>query len=110
MEYTKLDDKFKNRSISVGTLNNAHLLETFMEFILETYPEKADELIKEYNIPEDKTFEKFAEENHLLTAELVNEDIYYFLNDVAPEGCYFGSLEGDGADIGFWEILEEEDM
>ena len=29
------------------------------------------------------------------------------LNEYAPEGMYFGTLEGDGADFGWWYIESE---
>jgi hypothetical protein len=29
-------------------------------------------------------------------------DLFDALNDVAPDGTYFGAHEGDGADFGFW--------
>lgn len=37
----------------------------------------------------------------------LNEDIWDAMNDIAPEGCYFGATEGDGCDYGFWESRPE---
>ena len=31
------------------------------------------------------------------------------MDAIAPLGCYFGSSEGDGACIGFWEIETDEE-
>ena len=39
----------------------------------------------------------------------LNEDIYAAMEEIAPEGYYFGSSEGDGACIGYWPIEEECD-
>lgn len=37
------------------------------------------------------------------------EALFDALNDVAPEGCYFGASEDDGSDYGFWQVQEDED-
>jgi hypothetical protein len=30
------------------------------------------------------------------------DELYDALEAAAPEGCYFGAIEGDGSDFGFW--------
>jgi len=35
------------------------------------------------------------------------EDLFDLLNKLAPEGCYFGAHEGDGALFGFWKTEEQ---
>jgi hypothetical protein len=41
---------------------------------------------------------------------ILNEDIWDYMNSIAPEGMYFGASEGDGSDYGYWfseEYIEE---
>ena len=40
----------------------------------------------------------------------LNEDIYDFFNEIAPEGYYFGNTEGDGACFGFFETKDESEF
>jgi len=35
------------------------------------------------------------------------EDLWNAMDDIAPEGCYFGASEGDGTDYGFWRTSED---
>jgi len=41
-----------------------------------------------------------------IASEIVNE-LQDALNEYAPDGMYFGTLEGDGADFGWWYIESE---
>lgn len=41
-----------------------------------------------------------------MASEIVNE-LMDALSEYAPEGMYFGTLEGDGADFGWWHIGRE---
>ncbi len=34
----------------------------------------------------------------------VNEKIWDVMQELAPEGCYFGAHPGDGADFGYWSL------
>lgn len=37
----------------------------------------------------------------------LNEELWDVLNSYAPDGYYFGSIEGDASDYGYWKIEEE---
>jgi len=37
------------------------------------------------------------------------EEMFDLLNDIAPEGYYFGAIEGDGSDFGYWAVESTED-
>ncbi len=87
-------------SVSSGTLRNEDLLEAF-----------ADELERLFGGEQPLAVEArdaIAALNNTATAddeidagEVINE-LIDALNEYAPPHTYFGALEGDGADFGFW--------
>ena len=38
---------------------------------------------------------------------ILNEDIFNLFNEIAPDGYYFGNIEGDGACFGFFKYEAE---
>lgn len=39
---------------------------------------------------------------------ILNEDIWDAMQEIAPDGFFFGAHPGDGADYGFWAIEEDD--
>ena len=54
---------------------------------------------------DDETLDRIQEEHPDAASELIT-DLFDALDAIAPDGMYFGSLEGDGCDYGFWEMEE----
>jgi len=77
--------QFQLGSISTGTLRTEDLLPVFAAAVLRLQPE---------------TFLQAAQSPYP-----DDEQLAYFehiLEDLCPPFAYFGALEGDGADFGFW--------
>ena len=98
----------RNVTISKATLRNEDLITACMHFLWEMDKDKARGIWKENpnllkalcdrecGIPTE--WWETDEANFLL-----NETIYDAMQDLAPEGYYFGSNPGDGALFGYWE-------
>lgn len=94
-------------SISHGTLRDEDLLDTFadtLDSLLKMQPRSFKRasyraLIREaYKILRD--MERDPEGEHFASDHVA--DLQDALNDFAPPYAYFGALEGDGSDFGFW--------
>lgn len=81
-----------NQTVSHGTLNPDHLIPTFASLFKRLAPERC----KEWGS------QPAADTQDEMLVELFEE-----LEKLAPEGYYFGALEGDGSDFGFWRCHDD---
>ena len=81
-------------SISHGTMISDDIIDAIdtLNRVLEN--EELDDLISDYNNESDVG----------VRDEILNWEVYNLLNELAPDGYYFGCHPGDGSDIGFWPI------
>ena len=100
MKSESIED-LRDRSVSSGTLKSEDLIPKFLG-VLKTYgKDKYDKYIKEN--PEVEDWKNLDEE----TMGWVVDELTDLLNEIAPDGCYFGASDGDGADFGFWSMSNE---
>ena len=78
-------------SISWGTLKTEDLIDSFFSELEMLDPEKYREVWEEYEG---------------MLSMFLNETLWDVMEEYAPEDCYFGANEGDGADFGYWKIME----
>lgn len=88
--------------VSEGTLNPEYLIPTFLSFLSDYTETEAEDreiqaLFAEYESYKDKEYYEGGE----FMVEMY-DFLYDMMQDIAPEGTYFGGAEGDPACIGFW--------
>lgn len=88
-------------SISHGTLRTEDLIQEFIYTLKQLDTEKQYAKL----IEEAEAITDFESEE---AEEILNEDLFNALNELAPPYFYFGAHEGDGADFGFW--LSEDSL
>lgn len=100
----------KNITVIHGTHRPQDLIPKFLELVKEQAPSEYVALmatpfgpIPAYVADEGDGSEWWHSEE----ASIVLEELFDILNEVAPEGYYFGAHSGDGSDFGFWEINED---
>jgi hypothetical protein len=94
-------------SISTGTLRTEDLLEAFASELEYQVQRNADEWCSDAGRERRDNYVKLIDDASNIdpddedAAEIVTE-LENALQDFAPAYCYFGAVEGDGADFGFW--------
>ena len=88
---TTQNDELRDKSISSGTMRTEDLFPRFVAVLRQYNPEEAKQYdgIDPASIPDPEV------------ADLMDR-LFNSMDTIAPEGCYFGAHEGDGADFGFW--------
>lgn len=85
--------KIQEGSISTGTLRTSDLLLALVFELKRLQPTN----------PIIKKVEEMEDHEGMDASFLLYEELYPALEELAPEGMYFGSHPGDGADIGWWK-------
>jgi hypothetical protein len=91
-------------SIISATLREEDLIPAFEE-VLDTAgveyerPQSVDKLLSGDTLTDEEMHE---------VACYLNDTLFDLLDEIAPEGTYFGSHPGDGCDFGFWEAEAAE--
>lgn len=86
-------------SVSSGTMREEDLVPAFLSVLRELDPKTAETLEKELEeIRKDHDWD--SEEISLF----LNETLWDAMDACSPDGWYFGSHPGDGADYGFWPL------
>jgi len=98
-----------NESISHGTLRTQDLLPAFIDAVRDYAPSHYEAImvapfsfIPDHVLDEGDDAEWWDSEE----ARWKLDELTDILNEHAPDGCYFGSHEGDGSDFGFWQAQE----
>jgi len=89
-------------SVSTGTLRTEDLLEAFAGELEDHV--RANKRCRGLDLPGKRKLirEAYAVDPESDTADHVIAELMEALETFAPPYCYFGTLEGDGADFGFW--------
>ena len=106
-----LGDEWAGQTVSEGTLKTDDLLDAFSEVLVghigkrrmpeERLVSRAQKLAARMRLGKAKPHE-------LAEAEDVLSALFLCLAGIAPLGCYFGSMDGDGACYGFWLDASDE--
>lgn len=95
--------------VSTATLNYDHLIENYLDFLRGERAALAAYFQREWGkikpaLYADPDHAGLRDEQHFLL-----EDLEVELGRLAPDGCYFGALEGNTSEMGFWPIADDED-
>lgn len=100
----------KNVSVISGTMRSQDLIPAFLDVLrmhdTEWY---CAHITRVWPMPPSYALEDDDDEwwDSEQCSYFLNEELFDRLNDIAPEGYFFGSHPGNGSDYGFWEVEDE---
>lgn len=110
-EVTKMLTVDFTGTVSRATMREQDLVTAFMDVLEQYDPEEWQAIKTAFLVEFDLTYEEFLElpdDDERWRSEalfyILHEDIWEAMQDMAPEGTYFGASEGDGADFGYWPL------
>ncbi|MGD8449892.1 MAG: hypothetical protein PVF36_11745 [Desulfobacterales bacterium] len=102
----KLGTEYRLRTVSQNTtLNVGELIEDCLNFLhmLTLDQDAAKKLAKtEHKLREIERIED-KDKMYKCKKEILFQDIFNMMEDISPEGCYFGTHPRDFGLIGFWD-------
>ncbi len=110
----KFSDHWRNVEVSHGTMNTYDLVPIFFRLLKsQTWNQKIQDRI--ILLQEDwKTIQNKITQHGGETEEDGEEvgyfvqELFDFIDDLAPDGTSFGSSDGDGSSYGFWSYYDEK--
>ena len=104
-----------NETIIRATFQPRDLIPAFLRTLEDTCPDTHLTLVRRWEdviqSAEAQGWDSLCDDSLVredLQIDLLLEDLVNALNDVAPDGHYFGPIEGDDSDFGFWPAEEVE--
>ena len=111
-EHKRLGSEWVDVSVSHGTMREEDLIPAF-EAVLEgagaevnrgDYADAVCKLLHEHDDYDCTLTDQELDQ----VGYYLNEQLWEELEDIAPEGCYFGAHPGDGCDYGFWTCEDDD--
>lgn len=96
-------------SISTGTTKTEDLLGAFLPVLKDLAPNQWDAVLSDHTGPLRGPSAYTHEDDYQADASELLDEVVRRLDNLAPEGYYFGALEGDGADFGFHKSPDSEE-
>jgi|LDZT01.1.fsa_nt_gi hypothetical protein len=92
-------------TVSWGTMRLQDLIPSFIQALEHFSYRKAKSFAREVPL------EAWKDNDHPFwesdDAHWLIDNLFFALNDNAPEGHYFGAHPGDGSDLGFWPVEQQ---